>query len=304
MKLPDQIPRKSPEEIKFTAGDFSLPSEKHPEVNIDSHFSLPEQGAFGVFDGAGTKPNATIAAAVSRMSQEYVKQKISEWTENLSPEETADRLSRILLEAHGVIKNKAEQSPEFVGGSTTASVVKFCQVESAKAKVVIANLSNSRVYILQKNGNLEQITLDDARLYEYLRRFKGKTDEEIRDIQARYSQCTDLGELSEEERDWYVNEGKFADEVSSWGRNRIGAANCVPKTYIANFEEGDVLAVVCDGIFDNLVDPKIAEILNEKTENQIKAERLVRTAWDIGHSGKDKNFRATKDDLTAVVVSL
>ena len=128
------------------------PGERLPEIYIeDSHLCMPEQGLFGVFDGAGGVRNFDGGA---RRASQTAMQKVEELA-NKFPLVSEGNLAWALNEASKAV----EADP--TAGITTGTIAKIIEQDGVK-KLAYATVGDSRIYIVRHNSFVEQITKDEG----------------------------------------------------------------------------------------------------------------------------------------------
>lgn len=268
----------------------SISSEQHADRNEDSIFNLPENNAFGVFDGMGGHAAGDVA---SRIARDHVGKSIKELPEGLSLEQTERSLSTILKEAHEKILQQARSNPSLKDMGTTASVVKIWEGLQGERKAVIGNVGDSRVYVRRANGSLEQITLDDNSIRQMMAR-QIISGAEARALQSKLSNATDLSKLTPQEQNIYNNRNVIAQA--------LGHDNVSPRIHVVDIRVGDKLIVTSDGIHDNLTDNEISRILAQGPNNQAAVERLIESSRS--RSRDTNHIRSKPDDMSALVAEI
>lgn len=113
----------------------------------DSYFVRPDQQMYGVFDGAGGMRGGRAA---SRLVENVVR----EFSDNYILESGAN-LAYVLNAADERVLNDEN------AGVSTAVLVKVVQHEG-RTKLAYASVGDSRIYIVDKNNNVRQITHDEG----------------------------------------------------------------------------------------------------------------------------------------------
>ena len=113
----------------------------------DSYFVRPDQQMYGVFDGAGGMQGGRVAS-------QLVENVVREFSDNYILESGAN-LAYVL--------NVADErvSKDENAGASTAVLVKIIQHEG-RTKLAYASVGDSRIYIVDKNNNVRQITRDEG----------------------------------------------------------------------------------------------------------------------------------------------
>ena len=113
----------------------------------DSYYVRPDQQMYGVFDGAGGMRGGRAA---SRLVENVVR----EFSDNYILESGAN-LAYVLNAADERVLNDEN------AGVSTAVLVKVVQHEG-RTKLAYASVGDSRIYIVDKNNNVRQITHDEG----------------------------------------------------------------------------------------------------------------------------------------------
>ncbi len=111
----------------------------------DACLSLPEQGVFALFDGAGGVQNGKAA---SRKAREVFASGRPEQVRN------ATQLARMM--------ETMNEEVQKVGGVTTGVLAKVNQDKHGNKYLSYASVGDSRLYILHKNGRLDSWTKDEG----------------------------------------------------------------------------------------------------------------------------------------------
>ena len=164
---------------------------------------------------------------------------------------------------HQIIQNAAEDS-SLKGMGTTLCAVMLGVQENESPAFVIANIGDSRVYQFS-NGNLKQTTQDHSLVADLVR----------------------AGELTEQEAARHPQRNVLTRALG------IDAAS---KTdiYELAINDGDKYLLCSDGLFNELSEIRITEILNEISDPQISSEMLVNEAVEAGGH----------DNVTAMVLNV
>jgi PPM family protein phosphatase len=286
-------------------GEFGAESLRSPEhENEDLVLADPARRVFGVFDGMGRDRTGGVAAT---MAYEVVDQDL-EGIDRMHPEEIRELLMRALRTASEEI-SQASRHPGHENMGTTAALAAFWGREGGISQAVLAHAGDSRIYRL-RNGQLEQLTLDDGILAHY-----AGSEEEAWRLQRELSAAADPAEFllrNPEIRDSLVRalgrepagEADARDPVLLHRMINgllgfLGKVDLVPHTRMADARKGDLFLICSDGITDNLTDPEIREILSAAVSAADASRDLVERAYGKSQSGEP---RSKHDDLTAVVV--
>ncbi len=286
------------EPISFVIQEKSTASEKHPEWNEDSYFSNKEKLFFGVLDGVGGEGRKGAGEIASKLAKVNIEQN-AKLLDNLSFDETKEAMRRILVESNKHIFEAIEENPDLRKMGTTASLVKLWVGEKGEIKPIIGNIGDSRVYMYRADGGLEQLTIDDSGVLPSIKELnKGKSQDEIeaeyRRVNEKLNNATNFDDLNN------VEKVLFNTRNQLYGFLGFGE-NIEPKITTADFNKGDKIIIMSDGICDNLTDSEIKEILKQtKGENWNSAESLINDALQ---RSREVHLRAKQDDMTALVIS-
>ena len=260
------------EKVMLDFGASTRPSEKEGKTkNEDAYFIL--HNAVGIFDGMGGASAGEVASGIAR---DYVEEELKKIPQNVSLLQAKEHLQRILTEAHKQIFKKSCQDVNFSGMGTTADVAIFCEDQKTK-KLVVGHVGDSRIYVLRKNGNLEQVTEDDNSA-RYIPNLNNLTSAE--------------GLSAEQQQVW-----KYRNVID----NALGAKYLGTRIFSTDIYDGDVVLLCSDGISDNLTDTEIANISKQEGNASSLSGHLIDSS--LARS-REKSFRSKQDDMTAVVVKV
>ena len=218
------------------------------ESNEDSCFILPQEGVFIVADGVGGHNSGQTASgmAVSEIA-EMIKQKpIRKRKEN----SILKYLESCVEAANIRIIHRAIEAPENVGMATT---LVMCYINGNKA--YFANAGDSRAYIF-RDGELRQITEDHS--YVNLLVKKGAITKE--------------------------------DAINHEESNKITKALGVEYPvkadyYIEKLRKNDVLLLCTDGLYNEVDENEICDLIKHEKDMSKLAEQFLSRA--NAHGGKD-----------------
>lgn len=279
-------PPKSPEELKFFCGAYSLPKEEYPEEkqrreerkekspkNQDAF--LVGKNFYAVCDGVGGLPAGDVASITA---VDNLQKALKSLPDELSLENKITRIEKIFTKVNNEI---------FEMGFNMGTTVSFTQVvegADGKRKLITVNAGDSRVYVLRKNGVLEQITTDDNKHID-------------RELQLKFNNVKDISKLSPKERESW-DRRHFVSNILGLPKDEFK-----PQITITDLSDDDTIIITSDGIHDNLTNEEITNIVAEPGDNNSKAKKLVEVAQERGKEGKEKNPRSKRDDMTALVIS-
>ncbi len=273
-------------------GVRSEKSKEHSE-NQDTVFALWKEGLCGVFDGAGGEYSGYEASQAAALF--FQQSALKELQISASREEMEKMMKDAFIEANKEVFDKEEDPRKY----TTASVVKFWRDSSGAWFMTIGNNGNSRVLLYsKKTKELEQITLDSNFPIndEQHRRYQ-KILNTISDI-SELDALTDLSseEIGDLKRFWRERNsviGFLGSDIESdptYREPRIYTRQLLSKN--DPMGEGYYVLIVSDGVYHNLTDAEILEIIKKQNTPQETADAIVAKAC--------KNNKID-DDMTAVV---
>ncbi len=132
-------------------------SEKRPQ-NEDSYLSLPEFGIFAVADGVGGAMGGDVA---SQMAVEVLGEAFSNFSGSVSPEEI---LIVAIEKANYSINQMASELPQLAGMAST-----IVALHLSEGKATVAHVGDSRLYRVNKDGDILQETADHSVVEEAVR---------------------------------------------------------------------------------------------------------------------------------------
>ncbi len=255
-------------------------------INEDQVLERKDKGVYAVFDGVGGQEQGDVASYVAKHA---LSKECDTMPENMSIQETQDFVQRVIKKISDNIFENNRLATERGKLSNMASTMTLAVVwngNNGEKKLIVGNIGDSRAY-LQKQGKLEQLTMDD----NYLRKHAGD------DTRARSLQLILNNINSEEEINLLegVNEkDKFLLLESFRNRNIImkclGLENQNPEVTVHDFPAGSELLLATDGLTDNLTDKEIEQNFGKN----LAVAALKRS--NEGHG------RAKQDDISFVTV--
>ena len=230
------IGRRTPKELRkipptIEMRGFSQPSERHPEINEDSLFFFESARVFGIFDGVSQGGKGKIAADLAR---DYVRDNLFARPPGMSADQVEGYLIRTLVNANALVSQRARFEGEM---STTASVGIIWEGTAGERKLIVANVGDSRVYLL-RNGKLQQITLDD----NYVRGLSA-TEAKARELQAKFNNTTNpQAQLTAEDQN-LIGRRNIVTQA-------VGAGRVEPRVHVVDLKSRDIILACSDGISD------------------------------------------------------
>ncbi len=282
----------SPPEISVDF--YSVSSEFHSATNEDNYFILSGNKAFGIFDGmgghAGGEKASSLAAEVTRQG-----------FEDLTKEPTLDanwvkeEIGYLLNDAHRAIVEENNENDSNMG---TTACVGYILEGYDNRKLVVGNVGDSRVYVVDKEGEIIFVTLDDTPSLD-LGESNNELDKQVKyDQQNRLSEAKDYSSLSIEDQFLFRNRHYISQS--------LGSSEMTPSLYEVDLLPGDRIMFVTDGVSDNLTESEMIKILQSQSEgvtgSKSASAALVEAA--LQRSKDPHHSRAKSDDMTAIVVTI
>jgi protein phosphatase len=229
------------------------------ETNEDCYLVLPSKGIYIVADGMGGHNAGEVASlnAVKSIGKYFTSQCVSDMRAGKRIE---DKLAYAVLMAHEQIKAMSGAKAEYSGmGSTIA--VSFIH----KNILHTCHVGDSRVYVINSAG-ITQITRDHSTVGEMVR----------------------TGELTKEE----ARHSSLKNEVTQALGVSLTRGPEYNRTYELN--EGDMVLICSDGLWDMLSDEEIQSIVME-------GDGLKETCNELVHQA---NEAGGEDNITVVLVRI
>lgn len=277
------------EEPKFyidSAGD-SLASELHPNVNEDVFLNDPEHKLYAVFDGMGGHTAGEVAAGLAK---KYVEEN-SKLFGKAKKDELEPLIREIFSRMHQFIIEEASKDESKKGMGTTAALVKVVEPKSAEENQILffaANIGDSRIYHLSRDGEFSQVSLDDDIA---LKEFGDEAT--ARMFQEKFNRVKDLNELSSIERDLFLRRNILTQA--------LGVEFIEPHIFRQEAEPGDRIIITSDGIHDNLTSQEIAQLVSADKKSIFLVQDLIRAAEQ---RSKENTVRSKPDDMTALIIKI
>lgn len=239
------------------AGACSLQGTRR-DHNEDQQYVSPSRDLFIVADGMGGHAAGEVA---SKFAVDVLAHELAQIVPDASQQEVERRVHAALDRAHCLILDSAEKDPDLRGLGTT---VVFGLL--LNHRLYVTGVGDSRAYLV-RGGTIQRLTIDDTwpdALFH-------------------------LGQIS-------------ADDARRHHLRNILMAALGMEDFDSNHEEiravdvfrGDRFLLASDGITDVVDEQRLLEILQQNSDPQVAAEKLVEEAV-IRNSG---------DDVTCVVFSI
>lgn len=239
--------------------EFGFKSDKGKirEINEDAFFVIPEDHLFLVADGVGGHVDGELA---SRMAMTEIAAKVREkpLSENAEDEEIRDYFMDLVSMANEHIYESAKE-PSRKSMATTIILLYLC-----RGNAYVVNVGDSRAYLV-RNGEMMQISEDHTFVNDLVRQ----------------------GVITE------------AEALTHPDRNMItralGAEHTVkPDFFRFHVEKEDVILLCTDGLYNEVDEYRICEMVCEEKNMRKLCSDLVQEAYDNGGH----------DNITVVTVSV
>lgn len=282
--------------IRFESAEFSIPKEGK-EISEDSVLVDNGNMVFGVFDGIGGHSAGEIASKIAKEILEENSEaiEISNDQRAASPQQISEKLSAKLIDADFRIYKESTEDPTKRKMGTTASVVKLFENPEGKMFAIIANVGDSRVYMLSA-GKLKRLTKDDHTLKAF-----GLPAEDIEHLEKKLDSAKSINELNDIE----IAAFRTRNTISNYLGRENGA---VVRAAIIEPSAGDKIIITSDGIHDNLTGEEIEAIVKENLPVKNISTKLVRAAKDrskeLDAETGERHLRAKRDDMSVIVIEI
>jgi serine/threonine protein phosphatase PrpC len=215
---------------------------------------------FILADGIGGRKGGSVAAnTVIVMLPQILKEHLAYLSGELKGQRSLDTLSKSISEVSRIIYERGKNDVELAGMGSTAMVAHL--VDNV---LNIAHMGDSRAYLL-RDGSLKQLTQDHSVLNILMRRGEISNSLAI-DHPAR-------GRLT-----------RFAGMVD----------DVDPETRSVGLEDGDIVCLCTDGLWDMVPDSRIEKLLSDGGNAAALCQRLIDAGIEAGGI----------DNLTAIVLRL
>jgi serine/threonine protein phosphatase PrpC len=222
------------------------------EVNEDRYALVPDLGLYLVADGMGGHKSGQLASQLAAEASILAAQALEGATASLS-----EKLRQVVACANREIFTTAQARPELEGMGTT-----LVALLASGERVALAHVGDSRAYLIR--GEHFRLLTDDHSLVGELLRRNEISEEDAREHPHRHILTRALG----------VRPSVQGDLIEMTPHN------------------GDVFALLSDGLTNHVRDEEIAIAVNASPDLQVVCDSLVNFANDRGGS----------DNITVVLV--
>jgi PPM family protein phosphatase len=243
---------------------------------------LVVEGLLGLFDSVGGRDQGRRIAPLASTTVAASWQRISERERRETPEQQTAVVANLLREVDTTIA-ALDIPPEH---RRPATVAVLCAYELApdQARMSIAHLGDSRIYLLRQGSPLQRLTRDHG-YFSFAVRRGLLTEEEA----TRIEQATRAEDLSTEDLLHFQRRNEITCGLGWSDFPHIPTSSQV-------LLPGDGVLLCTDGVHDNLTDKEIEQCLRTCPERS--AHRLVAAAYE---RSLEHHVRAKRDDISAVV---
>ena len=221
------------------------------DENEDAY--VAENKVFGVADGMGGHQAGEVASAIAATILR----------DRLPNGASVDLMVAAVVEANSAIFQAAHSHAEQRGMGTTLTTLALVPV-STPARVVIANVGDSRTYLL-RNGRLRRVTVDHSYVQELV----------------------NTGHITENEARSHPRRNIVTRALGIEPTVKVD-------TWVQPLAAGDRFVLCSDGLVDEVDDEAIARVLGENPDAQSAADALVAVA----------NSNGGRDNVTVIVVDV
>lgn len=237
---------------------------KERKINEDSMLILPKYGVFMVADGVGGQSYGDMASRKAVTSaQEFVEQNSLSNFEDDDPKYKTNWLMNYFIRCYrkinADIKDVAKEKPESKGMATTAVTAYVDDHE-----LYVVNIGDSRAYIV-RDGILNQITEDHTYVNNLI----------------------NAGTLTESEAKVHPQKNVIT--------KALGVENAVePDFYKTELIDDDIIMLCSDGLYGEVSDEQITEIISAGEDMNDTCRELVEAA----------NNNGGNDNITVICIQI
>ena len=228
----------------------------------------------------------------SKTARDYLLAHAGEISDGMNIDMAKEILLKMVTGADEAVylASKAENKQKNM--STTASVVKIHTDKDGKNYALVANVGDSRVYKIDKNKKLQQITEDDSLIGDHV------SDREKRlKIEEGVSNAKNQEDLNKNpEISFFFNNRRFITKYLGSRKNNSLKIDAILLV------KGDKILITSDGIHDNLATSEIQEIFNSPSSIKEIGEDLINKT--IIRSKDRGEMRSKIDDMSFVLIEV
>lgn len=273
------------------AAETRKSEKKEHLVNEDRFFIDPNHRALGVFDGMGGHKAGETA---SQIACDYVLAHLPEIPNGASVEQAQAILSEIFIEADKIVYKASVSGTEYTGMGTTGAVLKFHTDAEGKNWALIANIGDSRIYEISKNGALKQLTVDD----DFLNQLKLKPQDKER-IAQQIENARSLQDLADDPAKTCFLRRNLIGKC-------LGLGNVTPSISVSPVREGDSFLLISDGAHKSFSDKEFEDVVKDAFRQPLDyvAKKIIQMSLEKSRESREKNFRADPDDMSVIFLKL
>jgi serine/threonine protein phosphatase PrpC len=276
---PDQSIADAWRESRIDAGSEVI---AYYEPSQDSVLIDQQKGIYGVFDGTGGSDAGDEASGIATRETGRM---LSDLEHSEGVEDIQAYLKDVVDEAHWAIREHLDAYEEDITAETTATIMTFWTSPEGQRYGVIANVGDSRAYLLRSDGDLEQLTTDNVSSNASEADVEQEHAFQLADSERTQSQ-------SEDDQKYFKSRHIVYGTLGSAGRAPH------PRIVTTVINDGDKIALTTDGVHDNLTASEIGLIMEQASSGQEMSESLSRAAYE--RSQDSSHARAKRDDISTV----
>lgn len=293
------------EEISIECVGLSIKSDKHPQ-NEDAIVADKEQRIFAVFDGMGGHRAGEIA---SQMAHDYITANSYKIKTGTSVEEAKETFENMMKSVDREIHEAELEKNNDMG--TTASVLKIHTDDKGKNWGLISNAGDSRIYKINKERKIEQITVDDDAIQiEILRLQKSLMEEKGISLKKTFKDEIERYKKIIEKLNKVRNRKELTEleslcfNIRNQITNYLGKNSILINVSYFPIEKEDRFLITSDGIHDNLTTEEIEKVIQQTDNLEDVVLKLTQDAYERSQEDKKEAIRAKPDDMSAVVIAI
>lgn len=284
-------------------GASSIAAEAHPDRNEDQAYQNLQRREIGAFDGVGG--SGGYGAEASMKAVQAVEEVLSDakYAGELTPDLAAQAVQEALVAAdkrvnayrrdvEAQLTAKGELSQNEIDKvvkniATTASIIKLVPNPDGSFEGVVGHAGDSRIYVMRKDGGLEQVTSDDSAGLRFAESDKGEAYR--KELEAQFDDASDVADLPPDAARYF----KMRNVITK----AVGQGNVQFALSRVSLNQGDQVFAFSDGIHDNLKRNEVQAIIAAGGTPEEIVGRLTQAALARSREGTS---RSKGDDLTAV----